>query len=276
MWGTRFLSAFLKVNPYFTLCLAVGFSGVAAIGFNHREAEKSLNKLIPLHLRAAAPDRAPDIITSDVQGIEHAREVIQKVLHSQGGELPQAPGSLGHILLSDPPAAPIRQSDDPSIGAGLPIDYGFTRDVPDPPRYDPDKSSGRTTPPAGDPGSNTPSWHDQPPPGPGPGAFFPPSFPSPPSVQPIVPSSIFSLPSVMEDSPSPPIDAPPGEPPPDFVPPDSGPPMVLPPSDPGTVSVDVAEPRMVFAFAALLPLLMGFRRRGQRHGMEQAYRRIVG
>ena len=134
MWGTRFLSAFLKVNPYFTLCLAVGFSGVAAIGFNHRETEKSLNKLIPLHLRSLAPDHAPDISTSDVQGMEHAREVIQNVLRPQGGELPHAAGSFGHVLLSDPPVAPIRHPDDPLIGAGLPIDYGFARDVPDPPR----------------------------------------------------------------------------------------------------------------------------------------------
>ena len=276
MWGTRFLSAFLKVNPYFTLCLAVGFSGVAAIGFNHRETEKSLNKLIPLHLRSLAPDHAPDIITSDVQGMEHAREVIQNVLRPQGGELPHAAGSFGHVLLSDPPVAPIRHPDDPLIGAGLPIDYGFARDVPDPPRYDPDKSPGRTTTPAGDPPPSSPSWQDQPPPRTDPGGFLPPSLPSLPFVRPFVPSSIFSPPSIVEDSPSPPTDAPPSEPPPEVVPPDFVPPIALPPSEPGTVSVDVAEPRMVFAFAALLPLLLGLRRRGQQHGRKQAYSRIVG
>ena len=277
MWGTRFLSAFLKVNPYFTVVLAVGFSGVAAIGFNHRETEQSLNKLIPLHLHALTANHSSDVITSDVQGMEHAREVIQNLLRPQGGELPQAPGNFGHVLLSPPPAVSKQhRPDDPSVGPGLPIDYGFIRDVPDPPHYDLDKPPGKTTPLSGDPSPKPPSWPDQPPSGTGPESFLPPSLPSPSTLQSFEPNSDFSQPNVVEAPPSSPSDPPSGEPPADPVPPDFGPPVLLPPSDPGTVSVDVAEPRMVFAFAALLPLLLGIRRRGGLRDLKQAHSRVVG
>lgn len=60
MRGMRLLSAFLKVNPYFTVAMAVGFSGVAAIGVNHSDTvSSSLKQLIPLRVKPYLSDNPP-------------------------------------------------------------------------------------------------------------------------------------------------------------------------------------------------------------------------
>ena len=249
MWGTRFLSAFLKVNPYFTVCLAVGFSGLAAVGFNHSATDRSLNRLIPLHLRSLLPDRAPDVITTDLQGMEHAREVIHTIPRPQGSDVPHEPSGFGHVLLSDPPRKTVQWQGGAPAGSDLPIDYGFVRDVPDQPRYDMNKPPEKTIDPPDVPSPPSPPapwWSDQLPPAIGSGS------PAPEFQHAFVPSSFFSEPVVAQQDTPPPPDTPPS---------DVVPPVLVLPSDPGTISVDVAEPPMLLAFAALLPLLVGLRRR---------------
>ena len=79
MLGTRFLSAFLKVNPYFTVAIAVSFTGIAAVGVKHSDAV-SLKKLIPLHIKSMFSDDPPDRIVPDkVPGIERARQLIHEM-----------------------------------------------------------------------------------------------------------------------------------------------------------------------------------------------------
>ena len=163
MWGTRFLSAFLKVNPYFTVCLAVGFSGLAAVGFNHSATDRSLNRLIPLHLRSLLPDRAPDVITTDLQGMEHAREVIHTIPRPRGSDVPHEPSGFGHVLLSDPPRKTVQWQGGAPAGSDLPIDYGFVRDVPDQPRYDMNKPPEKTIDPPDVPSPPSPPAPSPPP-----------------------------------------------------------------------------------------------------------------
>ncbi len=82
MLATRLLSAFLKVNPYFTVAIVVSFTGVAAVGVKHSDAV-SLKKLIPLHIKSMFSDAPPDQIVPDkVPGIERARQLIHEL--SQG------------------------------------------------------------------------------------------------------------------------------------------------------------------------------------------------
>ena len=79
MYGIRFLSAFLKVNPYFTVVLAVAFTGVAAIGVKQSDTA-SLKNLIPLHIKSIFSQSPPDKIVTVVPGIEDAHQRIHELL----------------------------------------------------------------------------------------------------------------------------------------------------------------------------------------------------
>lgn len=76
IWQTRFLSAFLKVNPYFTVVLAVGFSGVAAVGFKDTDMAKSLTKLIPLHIQSMQAKTPASMIVGGLSDARQVREII--------------------------------------------------------------------------------------------------------------------------------------------------------------------------------------------------------
>lgn len=67
MQGMRLFAGFLKVNPYFTLAMAVGFSGMAAIGVRHI-VPQVLNSLIPLQIQSSAPDLPGDSARQEVDG----------------------------------------------------------------------------------------------------------------------------------------------------------------------------------------------------------------
>ncbi len=262
MWGTRFLSAFVKVNPYFTLALAVGFSGVATVGFNRTATEKALSKLIPLHLQSMLSNASSDKIVSDVQGMEQAWQMIRSLSQPESGWslLPKA--SFEQVLQFDP----LKQLDgghwqDLALaGLNVPsVDASFPN-LPEQPGPDPDKVVSKTTPRADypDPTPSVRPDHGQ--------AGAEPALFSPHAAPPPAPLPFLVAANVLQPGPVPP--APNGAPPvivPSGPPPGPLPgPVTGPGTGPGGTSVGVAEPPMVVIFAALLPLLVSLRRRTQK------------
>jgi hypothetical protein len=103
MRGTQFLSACLKLNPVFTVVLAVGFTGVAAVGVKHID-NVTLTKLIPLHLQSIfAPDPpASTMLTLPEFGLVQnvVRDALEWPATSTG--FPPAPVELPAPMLPEP------------------------------------------------------------------------------------------------------------------------------------------------------------------------------
>ncbi len=256
MWGMRFLSAFVKVNPYFTLALAVGFSGIATVGLNHATTEKALSKLIPLHLRSIFPDASSDKIVSDVQGIEQALQILRGLSQLESGwpVLPKV--SFEQVLQSDP----LKQlngehwQDLALAGLNFPsVDAFFPSlpNLPDQPGPAPNKITTKTTPLADYPDPTPSALPDRWQSGAEPAPFIPQAVPP-------VPLPFLAAANVIQSGPVPPAS--------DSVPPAIVPsgPLPGPVTGPGGTSVGVAEPPMVVTLAALLPLLVSLRRRAQK------------
>lgn len=255
MWGMRFLSAFLKVNPYFTLALAVGFSGVATIGFNHTETERALSKLIPLHLQSMFSDASSDKIVSDVPGMEQASQVLRSFLQP-GSEWPVLPQVTFDQVLK-PLSLKLREGEQwqdlALAGLNIPAADMFLPGLPNLPAQ-PDSNPGavdtKTAPMADYPAPTSSPWPDLPRFGAAPGLYIPPSSTN----------AFMMAANVLPPAPPPPA--------PDFVPPAVQLPGPGPGPGPGQgtggTSVGVAAPPMAVTFAALLPLLAVLRRRARK------------
>jgi hypothetical protein len=79
MRGTQFLAALLKVNPFFTIALAVGFTGVAGVGLNHVDGV-SLKKLIPLQIKSLFSENPTIPAGTEIPDFELAQHTIQELL----------------------------------------------------------------------------------------------------------------------------------------------------------------------------------------------------
>jgi len=98
IWQSRFLSAFLKVNPYFTVVMAVGFSGIAAVGFKDTDMAKSLTKLIPLHIQSMQAKPPAGLIVEGLPDARQMREIICNGSVSSACGLNFGYGSFENIL----------------------------------------------------------------------------------------------------------------------------------------------------------------------------------
>lgn len=104
MRGTQLLSALLKVNPFFTIALAVGFTGVAGLGLNHVDSI-SLKKLIPLHIKSFFAGDAPRAGT-DIPDFEIAQHTMQELFPWLDG--PEKSGNVAPSAPAFVPPAPAR------------------------------------------------------------------------------------------------------------------------------------------------------------------------
>ena len=121
MHGMRFLSAFLKVNPYFAIVMAVGFTGIAAIGVEQSDSV-SLKNLIPLHIKSIFSKAPPDKIVTEVPGIEDAQQRIHELL--QWSAVPMGDMNLRSALPALPPVADPAPWQERSLAA-LADPFGF-------------------------------------------------------------------------------------------------------------------------------------------------------
>ena len=83
MQGTQFLSVLLKVNPFFTVALAVGFIGVAAVGVKQVDGV-TLKKLIPLHVKSLFSGDKPLPAATDISDFEIAQHTAQELMSWPG------------------------------------------------------------------------------------------------------------------------------------------------------------------------------------------------